>query len=56
MLSCGIFRVEGGLEVRCVHGPADLSRSQVTREIGTARRIAEQWRQEVLASGGVSKD
>ena len=38
ILSCGIFRDERGLEVLCAHGPADLSRSQVTREIGTARR------------------
>jgi hypothetical protein len=49
ILSCGIYRTDAGLEVRCEYEPDDLLRSQTAPEIGTARDAAEQWRQAVLA-------
>ncbi len=53
VLECGIYRTDApGLEVRCGYGQEDLLRSQRAVEIGTAREIAEQWRQGVLAKGG----
>jgi len=53
VLECGMFRTEApGLEVRCGYGEDDLLRSQRTAEIGSARELAEQWRQAVLAKGG----
>jgi hypothetical protein len=55
VLECGIYRIATGLEVRCGYGEDDLLRSQFASEIGTARDIAEQWRQAVVAKGGFSK-
>ena len=52
VLECGIHRHVAGVEVRCGYGEDDLLRSQTAPEIGTARDIAEQWRQAVLAKGG----
>ena len=40
-----------GLEVRCGYGDEDLLRSQRSTEIGSARELAEEWRQAVLAKG-----
>ena len=54
LLDCGIYRTDVGLEVRCGYGEHELLRSQYAVEIGTARAIAEQWRQAVLAKGGFS--
>jgi hypothetical protein len=47
-----LYRIETGLEFRCGFGEDDLLRSQTASEIGTARNIAEQWRQAVIAKGG----
>lgn len=56
VLECGIYRTEApGLEVRCGYSDEDLLRSQRTAEIGSARELAEQWRQAVLAKGGVDR-
>jgi hypothetical protein len=53
VLECGIYRTATpGVEVRCGYGEDDLLRSQLAPEIGTARDIAEQWRQAVLGKGG----
>jgi|SRR5688572_19886031 len=53
VLECGIYRTAArGVEVRCGYGEEDLLRSQLAREIGAARAIAEEWRQTVLAKGG----
>ena len=38
--------------VRCGYGTDDLLRSQFAVEIDTARDIAQQWRQAVLAKDG----
>ena len=52
VLECGIYRhVAQGVEVRCGYEPDDLIRSQFAPEIGTARDVAEEWRQAVLAKG-----
>ena len=55
ILDCGIYRIETGLEIRCGYGPDDLLRSQHAAEIGTARELAEQWRQAAIAKGGFSE-
>jgi hypothetical protein len=56
VLECSICRTAApGLEVRCGYGEDDLLRSQVAPEIGSARDIAEEWRQAVLAKGGVEE-
>jgi hypothetical protein len=53
ILSCVIVRdAAPGLDVRAGYGEDDLLRSQRSAEIGTAREIAEQWRQAVIAKGG----
>jgi hypothetical protein len=52
ILECAIYRHLAGVEVRCGYGEDDLLRSQTAPEIGTARDIAEQWRQAMLAKGG----
>lgn len=53
VLGCGIYRTEGpGVEVRCGYGEDDLLRSQRSAEMGSAREVAEQWRQAVLEKGG----
>ena len=51
VLECGVYRTTTGLEVRCGYGERELLRSQYAVEIGTARDVAEQWRQAVLAKG-----
>lgn len=55
ILDCGIYRIATGLEVRCGYGPDDLLRSHLTRELGTARDVAQEWRQAVLAKGGFTE-
>ena len=53
ILSCGIYRDNApGVEVRCGYSEEHLLRSQRTAEIGSAREIAEAWRQAVIAKGG----
>ena len=53
ILSCGIYRDNApGFEVRCGYSEEHLLRSQRTAEIGSAREIAEAWRQAVIAKGG----
>ena len=52
VLACGVYRTDVGLEVRCGYGEYQLLRSQYAVEMGTARDIAERWRQAVLAKGG----
>jgi hypothetical protein len=47
VLSCGIYRTDLGLEVRCGYDE-DLLRSDYAVEISGAREVAEQWRQAVL--------
>jgi hypothetical protein len=52
-LSCTIVRdAAPGLDVRVGYEPDDLLRSQRAAEIGSARELAEEWRQAVLAKGG----
>ena len=55
VLECSIHRHPAGVEVRCGYGENDLLRSQVAPEIRTARDIAEQWLQAVLAKGGFTE-
>jgi hypothetical protein len=53
ILSCAIVRdAASGLDVRAGYAEDDLLWSQRTAEIGTAREIAETWRQAVIAKGG----
>ena len=53
IVSCGIYADSApGLEVRAGFGEEDLLKSQRTAEIGTARELADEWRQAVLAKGG----
>jgi hypothetical protein len=48
----GIYRTEApGAEVRAALSEEDLVRSQRTAEIGSARELAEDWRQAALAKG-----
>jgi hypothetical protein len=51
ILECGIYRTDAGLEVRVGYSAEDLLRSQLAVEIGSARELAEEWRQAVLAKG-----
>jgi hypothetical protein len=52
ILSCGIYRTTApGVEVRAGYSDDDLLRSQRTAEIGSARQIAEAWRQAVIPKG-----
>ena len=52
LITCGVYRTDApGLEVRAGFSGDDLLRSQRTLEIGSAREVAEQWRQAVLAKG-----
>jgi hypothetical protein len=44
-----------GLEVRAGYGEEDPLRSQRAVEIGSARELAEAWRQAVLAKGGFAE-
>jgi hypothetical protein len=56
VLECGIYSdAAPGPEVRCGYGEDDLLRSQRTADIGTARDIAEEWRQAVIAKGGLRR-
>jgi hypothetical protein len=56
ILACGIYRDNApGLEVRCGYSEEHLLRSQRTAEIGSARAIAETWRQAVIAKGGFTE-
>lgn len=55
ILTCGIYRTDLGLEVRCGYEPDDLLRSQYAAEIGSARAIAEEWRQAVVAKDGFTE-
>jgi hypothetical protein len=51
-ISCGIYRTQGpGVEVRAGFSEDDLVRSQRTADIGSARELAEDWRQAALAKG-----
>ena len=52
ILGCGIYRTAAGLEVRAGYMPDDLLRSQVARDMETAREVAEAWRQAMVAKGG----
>ena len=52
VVECGICRTEApGLAVRAGMGSDDLLRSQRVPEIGTARDVADEWRQLALAKG-----
>jgi hypothetical protein len=53
IVTCGIYRTDGpGIEVRAGVSEDDLLRSQRTAKIGSAREIAAEWRQAVIAKGG----
>ena len=52
MLSCGLYRTEAGLEVRCDYGGDDLIRSQVAADLGTAGEVAAAWKITALAKAG----
>ena len=51
VLSCAIYRTDGGLEVRAGHAD-DVLRSGRARDVEDGRRLAELFRQAVLAMGG----
>ena len=55
ILACTICRVATGLEVQCGYEPDDFLRSQYAVDIGTAREIAEQWRQVVIVEERLKK-
>jgi hypothetical protein len=55
VFECGIYRTDVGLEVRAGYGFDDLVRSDRAVEIGSARVIAAEWRDAVLAKGGLLK-
>ena len=50
VLSCWIWQNDVGLEV-CCFCEDDLIRSQFTLEIDTARDIASEWKETVMAKG-----
>ena len=53
VITCGIYSdAAPGLDVRVGFSEDDLLRSQRAAEIGTARDIAEEWKEAVLAKGG----
>jgi hypothetical protein len=51
VLECGIYRTDAGLEVRAGYGE-DLLQSRIAVDIGSARDLAEVWRETVVAKGG----
>jgi hypothetical protein len=53
VIDCGIYRTDVGLEVRCAYSESveHLIRSQFAIEIGTAREIAEAWKQAAITKG-----
>ena len=44
VLTCGVFQTIAALEVRCGYSDDDLIRSQIARELETAREIAAGWK------------
>lgn len=55
VVSCGIYRTDVGLEVRAGYGDDDLLHSKFAVEIGTARGLASQWRQGLIAKGSFAE-
>jgi hypothetical protein len=55
VFECGVYRTDISLEVRAGYGPEDLVRSERAVEIGSARLIAAEWRNAVLAKGGFTE-
>lgn len=51
MLTCGVFRTEAGLEVRCGYGEDNLIRSQYGVEIGAGRALANDWKSAAKLKG-----
>ena len=51
VLSCGVFSMIVGLEVRCGYSEDDLIRSQYARELRTARESATDWKRGALEKG-----
>jgi hypothetical protein len=51
VITCGLYTVDTGIEIRCGYSAENLVRSQLTREIGSAREIAVAWKQAAIAKG-----
>lgn len=57
LVACGIYSdAAPGLDVRAGFTEDDLLRSERAPDLRTARELAEAWRLEVLAKGGVEVD
>jgi hypothetical protein len=56
ILTCAIYRTDTpGVEVRAGFSEDDLIRSQRSAEIGSARDLAAEWKQAVIAKGGFTE-
>jgi hypothetical protein len=56
ILECGIYRTDApGVEVRAGYGIDGLLQSQRTADMDSKRKIAEAWRQAVIAKGGFTE-
>jgi hypothetical protein len=51
VVTCGIFKVDTGIEIWCGYSAENLVRSQLAREIGAARDVAKAWKQAAIAKG-----
>lgn len=51
-LSCGLYRTDAGLEVRCGYGEENLLRSQVVPTLEAGRTLTAQWHAAVVEKGG----
>jgi hypothetical protein len=51
VLLCGIFRTDGGLEVRASYSDPQLVRSQRVTDITEGRQLAEEWRRVIATDG-----
>src|SRR5688572_2300733 len=52
VFECCIYRTAARGVERCGYGEDGLLRSQLARDVSSARDISEQWRQAVFAKGG----
>jgi hypothetical protein len=51
VLECGLYRIDGGLQVRTGFG-GDLLKSQAVISVAKGREVAAEWRKAMVATGG----
>ena len=55
ILSCGVYRTEVGLELRCGYDELDLFRSERVPDVAVGRLAAAGWKALVLEQGGFTE-